>query len=200
VTRAALALPFLLLGGACATRPPPVATEMPLVVGTGDVHRDPAKRAANAEEPVPPGGSLPEGSPIGARAPGFALAGETPAGRAVLLFGRVTVLHFWATWCEPCKKTFPELDAIYRRHKDRGFSVLALSVDDESEQIGEFAKVYGASFPVGFDAGHTVTQAYRPISLPMTYVIDRGGVVQFVHAGFHDGEEAEIEREVTSLL
>ena len=64
----------------------------------------------------------------------------------------------------------------------------------------EFAKTHGAKFPVGWDNGKKLAGQYKPENMPTAYVIDKTGVVRFVHKGYHDGEEKELEKEIKSLL
>lgn len=114
--------------------------------------------------------------------------------------GKVTIVDFWATWCEPCKKSFPKYQELYVKYKASGLEILALSVDEEKTGIADFAKTYGVEFPVGWDEGHKVADCYKPPNMPSAYIIDKEGVVRFVHTGYHDGEEKEIEKEIKSLL
>jgi cytochrome c biogenesis protein CcmG/thiol:disulfide interchange protein DsbE len=114
--------------------------------------------------------------------------------------GKVIVIDFWATWCEPCKKSFPKLQGLYARYKSRGFVVIGVSQDDDSSSLAEFAHTYGADFPVGWDKDKEIVQKYDPKNMPTSFVIDRRGIVRFVHLGYRDGDEAELETQIKSLL
>jgi thiol-disulfide isomerase/thioredoxin len=115
------------------------------------------------------------------------------------LGGKVVVVHFWATWCEPCKKFMPKLNALGMRHNG-AVRIIGVSVDDERDGIAEFAKRFGADFPVVWDKDKAIARSWSPGSLPATFVVDAGGVVRFAHLGYHDGDAATIEDEVSRLL
>ena len=116
------------------------------------------------------------------------------------LKGKVAIVDFWATWCEPCKKSFPKLEALSDKYKDNGFEIVGISEDDDKDGIKSFASELGAEFPLIWDENKSIASKWQPKSMPSTFVVDRKGIVRFVHLGYHDGEEAEIEKEVKSLL
>lgn len=113
--------------------------------------------------------------------------------------GKVVVVDFWATYCEPCKKSFPKLQGLADRYKD-GLVVYAVSEDDEKDEIPSFLQRTGVRFPVAWDDGQALGHRYQVQAMPSTYVIDRRGVVRFVHRGFHEGDEQRLESEVQELL
>ncbi len=155
------------------------------------------------EEAIQEGGkALPGGErSVGRPAPGFTLDHALYNGRKVrLLKDHVTVIHFWATWCEPCKKSFKVLSEIQARFAAQNVTVIGISVDDESDEIAQFARDHHARFSLAWDAHHKVTELYKPAMMPSTYVIDRTGVVRSVIDGYHDGDKAELEEAVQSLL
>lgn len=114
--------------------------------------------------------------------------------------GKVVVVAFWATWCEPCKKAFPKLQEIYAKYQASGVDVVGISEDDERDGIAEFAGTYGAKFPVVWDSGKKIAGKWEPKSMPATFILDKTGTVRFAHLGYHDGEDVEIAKEVKSLL
>ena len=114
--------------------------------------------------------------------------------------GNVIVVHVWASWCMPCHKAMPKLEAIYRKYKASGLSVVAISVDDEEPDATDFVKSLGVTYQTPWDDGRKLVEAWKPRTMPTTYVVDREGVVRFLHAGYTDGEEVAIEREVKGLL
>ena len=147
------------------------------------------------------GGSKPSGAvKVGDAAPTFSIDSLNGQGKVALATGKVTIVDFWATWCEPCKKSFPKYQELYVKYKASGLEIAAVSVDDEKGSIPAFAKSHGAKFPVGWDNGKKIADQYKPENMPTAYVIDKNGVVKFVHKGYHDGEEKELEKEIKSLL
>ena len=114
--------------------------------------------------------------------------------------GKVTVVDLWATWCDPCKKSFPKLQELYVKYKGQ-VEFVAISVDDDADKgkIPDFAKTYGAKFPVGW-GGKALADQFAPDNMPSSYIVGKDGVVKFVHKGYHEGDEAEVEKELKSLL
>jgi len=137
---------------------------------------------------------------VGDRAPTFSLPSLNGGGPLEIAPGKVVLVDFWATWCVPCKKSFPKLQELYAKYRSRGLEVVGVSVDEERTGIAEFARREGAKFPVGWDDGKAVSAQYRPESMPSSYVVGRDGIVKHVHRGYHEGDEAVIEREIAALL
>lgn len=130
----------------------------------------------------------------------FSLSSVNGGAKMAVEKGKVTIVDFWATWCEPCKKSFPKYQELYVKYKASGLEILAVSVDDERQDIPDFIRTYGAKFPVGWDEGHKLADCFKPPGMPTAYVIDKNGIVKFVHTTYRDGEEKELEKEIKSLL
>lgn len=115
------------------------------------------------------------------------------------LRGKVVVLDFWASWCEPCKKELPELARIQRELGDK-VVILALNIDRERATGQEAARRLGPGLKVLFDPEGKVAERYDPPKMPTSYVIDRQGVVRFIHEGY-DGaaDAARLRRELAGL-
>ena len=139
---------------------------------------------------------------VGNPAPGFSLEQVNGKGSVALasLEGQVVIVDFWGTFCEPCKKSFPKLQDIYSRYKASGLTIVGVSEDDDKDGISAFGSSYGAKFPLVWDASKSVAGKWNPGSMPATFIIDRKGVVRFVHRGYREGEEVAIEQQVKSLL
>ena len=114
--------------------------------------------------------------------------------------GKVVLVDFWATWCQPCQKSFPKLEELRVKYAASGFEIAAISEDDEQNGVKEFGSTYGAKFPLLWDKDKSIAAKWHPPAMPSTFVVDKKGVVRFVHMGYHDGEEKEIEAELKSLL
>jgi peroxiredoxin len=135
-------------------------------------------------------------------APAFAVESVNSKGKIDLaqLSGKVVLVDFWATWCEPCKKAFPKLEDLRMKYEQAGFAVVAISEDDEGNAIPTFGTTYGAKFPLVWDKDKSIAGKWKPPTMPSSFVVDKKGVVRFVHVGYHEGEEKEIETELKSLL
>jgi peroxiredoxin len=153
-----------------------------------------------------PGASAPAASSgSGATATDFAL--DDLAGNRFQLsdhLGKeVVLLDFWATWCDPCKAEMPQLVEMYKKHKDKGLLVVAVSIDgpESLAQVRGDAAQLGIPFPVVLDAESRVVASYNPRrSAPYSVLIDRKGHVVKQHDGYTAGDEVALEREVEAEL
>jgi peroxiredoxin len=114
--------------------------------------------------------------------------------------GQVVLLNFWATWCVPCKREIPELNALHREYQERGFVVLGVSVDSEVRAIKPFAREMKMSYPVLIGASREdLSQAFGPfIGFPTSVLIARDGKVCVRHVGAVT--KAQLERQIAALL
>ena len=117
------------------------------------------------------------------------------------LSGRVVLVDFWASWCAPCKASFPALDDLQRTYAGRGFTVLAVSVDDDPRKMKDFLAAHPVSFPVVHDARQQLVAAAGIEAMPSSFLIDRAGTIRFAHAGFKpESTPAELAAEIERLL
>jgi peroxiredoxin len=142
---------------------------------------------------------------VGAPAPDFSAAAVANGkGKVALveLRGKVVLVDFWGTFCEPCKKSFPKLQDLYGKYGASGLKIVGISEDEAEDKakIPDFANTYGAKFPLAWDADKSIAEAYKPETMPSSFLIDKHGVVRFAHVGYHDGEEDQIEKEIKELL
>ncbi len=98
--------------------------------------------------------------------------------------GQVVLVNLWATWCPPCKKEMPALEAFYREHKDQGFVIIAINDGDPTAEVLKFVKDYELTFPVWLDPTYMATeQAFKTLNLPSSFVIDRNGTIKLMWVG-----------------
>lgn len=138
---------------------------------------------------------------LGNPAPEFSLSAQSGGKHASLesAKGKIALVDFWATWCAPCKASFPKYEALAKKYSD-DVVVIGISEDDEFDGIKEFAQETGASFLLAWDEDKSVAGRYHPDSMPTSFIVDKSGLVRFVHSGFRNGEEKDIERELKTLL
>jgi len=117
--------------------------------------------------------------------------------------GTVTIVDFWGTFCEPCKKSFPKLQELVDTQAGKLF-VIAVSQDDgeetKPEDIKKFAEELKVSFPIVWDKEKKTAGAYHPPKMPTTYLIDKKGTVRHVHGGYTEGEDEKLAKEVEALI
>jgi cytochrome c biogenesis protein CcmG, thiol:disulfide interchange protein DsbE len=94
------------------------------------------------------------------------------------LRAKVVLINFWATWCAPCRKEFPRLGAFYRRYHDRGLEVIAISIDRPGDLDKVRRQMTSIAYPVAVLKDIAVNGIGKPEGVPVTYVIDTGGVVR----------------------
>ena len=129
--------------------------------------------------------------------------GATLAGSSLKLSslrGKVVLVDFWASWCEPCKKELPLLDKMAPKLKAKGIEIVAVNIDDDRNKAADFIKSHNLHLTVVPDASKKIVGAYEPPKMPSSFVVDKGGVVRAVHGGFEPGDEAKIEAELTALV
>jgi len=139
---------------------------------------------------------------VGSRAPDFRLMDLD--GKAVSLSdyqGKVVLLNFWATWCGPCRVEMPAMEALYRRMQSKGLVILAVSVDQEGTAVTRpFQEALGLSFPILHDQDYEVGLTYGARTLPMTFAIDRQGIIRQLVFGSRDWNSPEAHRGIAEVL
>ena len=143
-----------------------------------------------------------KGVVVGNHAPAFESSSVNGKGKISMsgLSGKVVIVDFWATWCEPCKKSFPKLQDLNVKYKASGLQMVGVSEDDDSSGIPDFARSFNADFPLVWDGDKVIAGKWSPGSMPSTFIVDRSGIVRFEHRGYRDGEELQIEKEIKTLL
>jgi peroxiredoxin len=120
---------------------------------------------------------------LGGSDPATEFSVSTPDGSPLALGalrGKVVLLNFWATWCEPCLEEMPAMERLERAYRERGLAVLAVSVDREGASVVRpFVKRHALSFLIGLDPQQTVARLYRIWALPSTIILSRKGIPLF---------------------
>jgi cytochrome c biogenesis protein CcmG, thiol:disulfide interchange protein DsbE len=125
------------------------------------------------------------------------LEGKMPA----TLKGKVVLLDFWASWCEPCKASFPFMEELQKRFGSQGLVIVAVNVDENRSDMEEFLKKNSASFTVVRDAAQKLVAQAEIATMPSSFLVDQEGKVRFLHSGFHGAETRnKYLQEIQSLL
>ncbi|MEO8422648.1 MAG: TlpA disulfide reductase family protein [Actinomycetota bacterium] len=140
-------------------------------------------------------GSAGEDDPLGAEAmskPAPALAGDTVQGGAIALAdfrGKVVVVNFWATWCDPCRDEQPELVELSDDYRDRGVEFLGVNERDDTAKARAWVKEFAVPYPSIVDEPGAWADDFAFFGLPDTYVIDRAGIIRWSVYGQTDAAQ-----------
>jgi len=97
--------------------------------------------------------------------------------------GKPMLINFWATWCAPCRDEMPAMERLYLKHRERGFMLLAVSVDTDAALVKPFLAKYHLTFPVALDAKMDLANTYGVRALPASFLIDRNGYLTALALG-----------------
>lgn len=139
---------------------------------------------------------------VGDEAPNFQL--RDLAGNVVSLSqlrGKVVLLNFWATWCGPCRVEMPAMEQLYRTFPRREFEILAVSTDPQGAAVTRpFQQEMGFTFPILHDSEYRVGLTYGARTLPMTFMLDRQGVIRQKIFGARDWDSPEARELIYALM
>jgi thiol-disulfide isomerase/thioredoxin len=128
------------------------------------------------------------------------LAGLGLEGTIPKLDGKVVYLDFWASWCAPCKASFPVLSGWHQKYSAKGFLVLGVNVDEDAAAMQNFLKKNNPGFPTVRDAAQKLVAAADVKTMPTSFLIDRKGVIRLVHNGFRAKDEAALTAKIEALI
>lgn len=116
------------------------------------------------------------------------------------LQGQVVLVDFWASWCGPCRESFPWMNTIQERYKDDGLVVLGINLDQDAAAAESFLKTVPANFTLARDPGARLPEAFGLIGMPSSYLLDRQGRIRATHTGFHASRADDYEASIQQLL
>ena len=133
-------------------------------------------------------------------APDFELSGGAGLVHLRDFRGKVVYLDFWASWCVPCRQSFPWMNDMQARYRDKGLAVLAINADFRAADAARFLQQVPAHFDIAYDPAGNVTRSYAVRAMPTSLLIDRDGRILDVHRGFSQEERVERERRIREAL
>lgn len=116
------------------------------------------------------------------------------------LKGKVVYLDFWASWCKPCRKSFPWMHEMQAKYADKGLQIITVNLDSEQSLAAEFLRLTPSQLPIVYDPEGHIASAYQLVGMPSSYLIDRSGNVRQSHKGFFTKKQTLYEQEIISLL
>lgn len=138
---------------------------------------------------------------VGQAAPSFQL----PAWKGDIMSlqqyqGKVILLDFWASWCGPCRQSFPLFNQLYKDLKEKDFVILAVNIDEDQKDALKFLEEVPVDFAIGFDPKGKTPESYGLKGMPTSFVIGKNGKIAKVIEGFTPTELVEIKKEVIKQL
>jgi len=114
--------------------------------------------------------------------------------------GKVVLVNFWATWCEPCREEMPSIERLRASLAGRPFAVLAVNLAEPESRIRKFLDAMPLGFAVLLDRDAKVARAWQAKMLPATYIVGPDGVIRFQHRGELDWSKPEVRRQIAALM
>lgn len=114
--------------------------------------------------------------------------------------GKVIYVDFWASWCVPCRKSFPWMNDIQQKYADKNFTVLSVNLDAKTSLAEEFLLETPANFPIFYDPKGKVARAFKLKGMPSSFIINKAGKVVSSHVGFTDEKKVKYQAEIEALL
>lgn len=137
---------------------------------------------------------------VGQPAPDFELPGRAGTVRLSDYKGKTVYLDFWASWCGPCKQSFPWMNELQGRYAAKGLQVVGINVDQKAGDAQAFLKDVPANFDVAFDAVGKSPRLYAIKGMPTSVLIGPDGKVLSMHSGFKSESRAELEQQIKQAL
>ena len=146
-------------------------------------------------------GFLGSGNAIaGQAAPDFKLQGQQKQIELSKYRGQIVYVDFWASWCQPCRKSFAWMNKMQTLYGNEGFKVIAINLDDSRDKANQFLQEIPANFDVAFDPRGNTAEAYRVKAMPSSYLIDKNGKLVHANLGFRANDEDKLEVKIRNLI
>lgn len=114
--------------------------------------------------------------------------------------GKVVYIDFWASWCGPCRQSFPWMNELHRQKADDGLVILAVNLDQERELADQFINELNPAFNILFDGSGVLATEFKVTAMPSAFIVGRDGKVRIKHLGFHKEKRLQYEQEIQQLL
>ena len=140
------------------------------------------------------------GTAFAAKAPDFKLDGQQKQVKLSDYRGQIVYLDFWASWCQPCRKSFTWMNKMQSLYGAEGFTVIAINLDESRLKANKFLQQIPANFDVAFDPRGNTAESYNVKAMPSSYIIDKNGNVIHANLGFRGNDEEKLEAKIRDLI
>jgi len=137
---------------------------------------------------------------VGQPAPNIALAGTPVAQQLADLRGRYVYVDFWASWCGPCKLSFPWMGTLQARYKPSELTVLTINLDKQQRDADRFLQQHPAALAVAFDPAGESAKRFALKTMPSSFLIGPDGQVLWTHRGFTLDQRPELDRQIDRIV
>ncbi len=138
-------------------------------------------------------------SPLQA-APAFSLPGVEGHKSLNDYQGRYVYVDFWASWCGPCRESFPWMNEMLTKYNTQGLQIIAINLDESRDDANRFLQTVQADVDIAFDASGKTAEAFNVIGMPSSYLIDPDGKIVFSHVGFRPRDTVKLEAVIAKLI
>lgn len=136
-------------------------------------------------------------------APSLALSVQDANGQSYVLSqfsGELIYIDFWASWCGPCRKSFPWMNEMHHKYADQGLKIIAINLDNDMSLARQFLGQISADFTIAYDPDIQVAGQFNILGMPSSYLFDRQGKLVAKHVGFYSEHKADYEAEILYYL
>ena len=133
-------------------------------------------------------------------APTFSLPGQNANIDLKQYRGKIVLLDFWASWCDPCKQSFSWMNKMQERYGKDGFQIVAINLDESSEDAEYFLKKFPVQFDIAYDPKGRTADAYRLSVMPSSFLLNEKGQVIYKHRGFNAADKKLLERKIRKMV
>jgi cytochrome c biogenesis protein CcmG/thiol:disulfide interchange protein DsbE len=133
-------------------------------------------------------------------APDFKLDGEQGSIHLKQHRGQLIYLDFWASWCQPCKKSFDWMNQMQARYGNEGLKIIAINLDEDRSKAERFLKNLPANFTVAYDPQGITAEQYQVKAMPSSYIIDKNGHLLYTNKGFRGNDKEELEFRIRQYI
>ena len=114
--------------------------------------------------------------------------------------GKVVVVDFWASWCVPCRRSFPWLNDMHAKYADAGLVIIGVNLDQEREEADRFLEEFPVNFRIHFDESKELARKFDVVAMPSSYLLGRNGEIRERHFGFKVKKQEEYEAAIVTAL